>query len=61
MTPIEVLQEQLYKYEKALKKSEESFKAGQITPELHHIYRTNNELQIKKFKQAIAVLKAEEL
>jgi hypothetical protein len=61
MTPIEVLQEQLYKYEKALKKSEESLKAGQITPELHRIHRTNNEPEIKKFRRAIAILKAEEL
>ena len=61
MTPIEVLQEQLYKYEKALRKSEESFRAGQITPELHRIHRIRNEPQIKKFKRAIAILKAEEL
>jgi hypothetical protein len=58
MTPIEVLQEQLYKYEKALKKSEESLKAGQITPELHRIHRTNNEPQINLFEEAIKILKA---
>jgi hypothetical protein len=61
MTPIEILQEQLYKYEKALQKSEESLRNGQITPELHHIHRTTNEPQIKKFKRAITILKAEEL
>jgi hypothetical protein len=61
MTPIEILQEQLYKYEHALEKSEKSFKAGQITSNLHQIHKTNNEPKIKEFKQAIAILKAEEL
>jgi hypothetical protein len=56
MTPIEVLQEQLHKYEQALKKSEVAFKAGHITPELHRIHRTNNEPKIRVFKKAIEVL-----
>jgi hypothetical protein len=50
MTPIEVLQEWLYKYERALKRSGEALRNGQITPELHRIHRTTNEPLIKKFK-----------
>jgi hypothetical protein len=61
MTPIEILQEQLYKYEKALKKSEEALQKGQITPELHRIHRINNEPNISEFKRAIAILTAMEL
>lgn len=61
MTPIEILQEHLYKYEHALEKSEKAFKAGQITPALHRIHKINNEPKIKEFRIAIAILKAEEL
>jgi hypothetical protein len=57
MKPIELLEEQLFKYEKALKKSEDSFKEGSITPELHRIHRTNVEPKIKEFKHAIRILR----
>ena len=60
MTPIDILQEQLNKYEKAVRKSEEALSNAQITSELHQIHQKNNEPYIKKFRQAIAVLKAEE-
>jgi hypothetical protein len=57
MTPVEVLQEQLDKFEKNIKKSEESLAKGDITPELHRIHRTNNEPKIKEFKYAIRILR----
>ena len=56
ITPKEVLQEQLYKHQKALSKSKEALRTGQITPELHRIHRTNNEPQIDLFEAAIRVL-----
>ena len=57
MTPIEILEEQLYKYEKALEKSKVALHAGLITPELHRIHKTNNEPKIREFKLAIRILR----
>ena len=57
MTPREVLENQLYKYQRALHKSADSLKAGQITPELHRIHRTNLEPKINLFEQAVKCLK----
>ena len=57
MTPLEVLQEQLNKYERALEKSKESLSKGDITPQLHQIHKTNNEPKIREFKLAIRILR----
>jgi hypothetical protein len=56
MTPKELLNEQLRRYEKALHKSFESFKVGQITKELHETHKGNLEPKIFQYKQTIQVL-----
>lgn len=57
MTPIELLQEKLAEYERALHKSFESFKKGEITQELHNTRKKNLEPSIFEYKQAIDLLK----
>jgi hypothetical protein len=61
MTPIEVLEEELHKYERNITVSADALKVGLITPELHETHKTNNEPKIKEFKRAIAILKTAEL
>jgi hypothetical protein len=56
MTPIELLKDKLYEFEKALQKSFQSFKAGQITKELHETHQKNLEPLIFQYKQAINYL-----
>ena len=58
MTPREILEEQLYKYQKSLQKSAAALSAGSITTELHHIHQTNLEPKIAMFQEAVNVLKA---
>jgi len=58
MTPREVLENLLYKYQRALQKSTEALRSDQITPELHRIHRTNLEPKIRMFEEAINILKA---
>jgi hypothetical protein len=54
--PIELLKQRLNEYEKALHKSFESFKAGQISGDLHCTHKGNLQPLIFKYKQAIEVL-----
>lgn len=56
MTPKELITNQLNEYEKALHKSYESFKAGQITKELHEIHKANLQPLIFQYKQALNYL-----
>jgi len=56
MTPKELLKIELNKYEKALHKSFESFRAGQITKELHKTHKDNLEPLIFQYKQALVCL-----
>jgi hypothetical protein len=56
MNPIDLLKKQLNEYEKALHRSFESFKSGQITKDLHETHKSNLEPKIFKYKQAIQIL-----
>jgi len=58
MTPIELLQEKLAKYERALHKSFESFKKGEYSEELHNTHKKNLQPKIFEYQQAINLLKA---
>lgn len=55
-TPIELLKDELYDLEKSLHKSFESFKAGQITGEIHHTHKANLQPMIFTYKRAIQFL-----
>lgn len=57
LTPIELLKERLYEYERALHKSFESFKKGEIVDELYTAHKENLQPLIFKYKQAINCLK----
>ena len=55
--PIELLQERLTEYEKALQKSFISLRDKQITPEVHDIHKRNLNPLIFEYKRAIEILK----
>jgi hypothetical protein len=55
-TPIELLKNELNDLEKALHKSFESFKAGQITKEVHEIHKNNLNPMIFTYKRSIQFL-----
>ena len=54
--PKELLKEELNKYQKALQKSFESFKKGEITKELHETHKANLEPQIFLYERALNFL-----
>lgn len=56
MTPIELLQEKLAEYEKALHKSFESFKKGDLSEEQHNTHKKNLQPKIFEYQQAINLL-----
>jgi hypothetical protein len=56
MTPLELLQKELNKYERALEKSKESHEKGKIDVGLHLSHARNLEPKIKEFRLAIRVL-----
>ena len=56
MKPIELLKDQLNEYQKALHKSFESFKKGEITKELHETHKANLQSKIFQYKQALNFL-----
>ncbi|HLD89428.1 MAG TPA: hypothetical protein VI911_00150 [Patescibacteria group bacterium] len=56
MTPKELITNQLNEYQKALHKSFESFKKGEITKELHETHKGNLEPKIFQYKQALNCL-----
>lgn len=55
-TPIELLKDKLNELETALHKSFESFKAGQITIEVHETHKDNLQPLIFTYKRAIQFL-----
>ena len=55
--PIELLQERLIEYEKALQKSFISFRDKKITEEEHNIHKRNLNPLIFDYKKAIEILK----
>ena len=57
MLPIELLQQELDKYNKALSKSNRSFYIGEITKEAHEIHLQNLTPIISNYKFAIILLK----
>jgi hypothetical protein len=57
MEPIELLQEELDKYKKALIKSKESLRKGEIDPYTHQIHYDNLIPKIQSFVHAINTLK----
>jgi len=54
--PIELLKDKCREYERALHKSFEAWKAGQINEDLHITHKNNLQPIIFKYKQAISVL-----
>ena len=56
MTPKELIKDKLNEYEKALHKSFESFRAGQITKELYETHKSNLEPLIFQYKQVLVCL-----
>jgi len=56
MTPKELLKNQLFEYEKALQKSFESYRKGDITKELHETHKGNLQPLIFQYKQALNCL-----
>ena len=55
-TPIELLKNRLHELEKALSKSFESLRAGNITSEIHEIHKKNLKPIIFNYKRAIQFL-----
>lgn len=56
MTPIELLKEELNKWEKALQRSFKCFQGAEINSELHETHKKNLEPKIFQYKQAINIL-----
>jgi len=56
MTPKELIKDKLNEYEKALHKSFESFRTGQITKELYETHKSNLEPLIFQYKQVLVCL-----
>ena len=56
MEPIDLLKQELNKWMKALKKSEQSFEKGQITKEEHETHRENLTPKIDKYRHAVQTL-----
>jgi malonyl CoA-acyl carrier protein transacylase len=54
--PLDILKAELEKYEKALRKSKESFIKKQISRDFHEIHMENLPPKIEKFKHAIRTL-----
>jgi len=57
LTPIQLLEERLSVYEKALQKSFISFRDKKITEEEHNLHKKNNNPHIFEYKSAIILLK----
>lgn len=56
LSPIQLLDKELYELEHNLEKSKEIFEKGSITLELHETHVKNLTPIIKKYKQAIQLL-----
>ena len=56
-TPLQLLEKRLFELEKALSKSFNSFKSGQINKETHLTHKSNLEPKIFEYKQAVDFLK----
>jgi hypothetical protein len=56
LTPLELLEHELHKWQKALKKSKEAFDEGEIDQLTHETHVGNLEPKIQEFKLAIRVL-----
>ena len=61
MTPIEVLQEELHKWENSLVKLEQAILNGQIPDSVYNERKNNILPKISSYKQAIAILKANDI
>jgi hypothetical protein len=61
MTPIELLQAELNKYQKALKKLEEAFRDNLIPENIYHERKGNLQPKISTYKRAVAILTSCEL
>lgn len=57
MTPLKLLENQLFEYEKALQKSFESYQKGQLDKATHELHKSNLNPKIFQYKQAIELLK----
>ena len=57
-TPKELIQDKLYELEKALQKSFESYRRGEISKELYNTHKENNTPLIFQYKQALNLLKS---
>jgi hypothetical protein len=57
MTPLELVESERDKFTKALRKSAESYKNGQIDYNLHEAHVMNLAPQIKEWNEAVAILK----
>jgi hypothetical protein len=56
MNPIQLLQQELNVYKRALELSKKKLAEGIITPELHETHKANLEPRISKFTQALRIL-----
>lgn len=56
MEPIEVLKEALYRWERALEKSEQFFREKSISIQVHRLHKKNLEPKIQSFRRAIKIL-----
>ena len=56
MTPIELLKEQLYEYEKAFAKSFNAYTINKIDLKTHETHKANLLPKIEKYRQAIKTL-----
>ena len=57
MTPLELLQSELSKWTKALRKSKESYEKGDISFDIHQTHKNNLEPKIIELSGAIEILK----
>jgi GTPase involved in cell partitioning and DNA repair len=57
MKPVELLEEELNKYKRALAKSAEALLEGKINNQRHQSHRENLTPKIKEFEYAIRILK----
>jgi hypothetical protein len=56
MTPLELLHQELDKYQMALKKSTESYKEGKIDHATNSLHKSNLDIKIQQYKKAIKIL-----